>query len=188
MIIYLEGPDGSGKTTLKETIYDSLSNAGYNVIPNGLDLIPTHPREGENRMNESQLFKQLRKMANEKAIYICDRGPISDCVYRVFDAYQSVTTINKLKTFIEKNNSKILLIYCRTNKAEDAMKTRGDESQIALTRHKEITKLFDMVMSIIMSNLKFNTLKYDFTKKKQINEVIGSANYWAYMGGADNDN
>ena len=31
MIIWLEGPDGSGKSTLKDSIYDTLTGGKYNV-------------------------------------------------------------------------------------------------------------------------------------------------------------
>ena len=188
MIIWLEGPDGSGKSTLKDSIYDTLTEGKYNtnkVDANGELLIPTHPaRDG--RLNEQQLFKQLKKMVLSDCVYIVDRGPRSDCIYRVFDNYKPVTTLNKVINFIKHYNNKIFLCYCRTDVAEEKMLERGDENPVALTRHKELTRLYDMVMGLISVNCPYNFRKYDFTKKRSINELLGQISYFVYMNGGLN--
>ena len=181
MIIYLEGPDGSGKTTLGDHIQDSLSGTGITTVFGPSLNIPTHPKH-PNRVNEKQLFKSLKTMAESKtALFIIDRGPISDIVYRVFDDYQPVTTLSKVIDFFKKYNKKILTIYCCSDDAEKNMLARGDENPIALKRHKEITKVYDIVMEQLFRELKFNYCKYNYSKKVSINETISLANYFVYM-------
>ena len=182
MIIYLEGPDGSGKSTLVSSIVDALNeNPDVKYLnPDAKELVSTYPKD-PNRLTERQLFAQLKKMAMSDEIHILDRCFISDCVYRVFDNYKPVTTLHKCIEFLKKYNQKVFTIYCRTKDAEDYMLKRGDDNPIAIEKHKEITRVYDMVMSLVSANLKYNYFKYDFTKKRSINELLGAISYFVYM-------
>lgn len=180
MIIYLEGPDGSGKTTLIDSIGDVLEGANVYYDVHGKKLVSTYPQD-PNRLTERQLFAALRKMAKSNYVYIVDRCVISDIVYRVFDNYKPVTILHKVIEFLKKYNSRIFLVYCRTEKAEKYMLERGDNNPIAVTKHKEISRVFDLVMSEIAANIKYNYYKYDFTKKRSLNELLGMISYFVYM-------
>ena len=91
-----------------------------------------------------------------------------------------------LSYFIKHYNNKIFFCYCRTDVAEEKMLERGDENPVALTRHKELTRLYDMVMGLISVNCPYNFRKYDFTKKRSINELLGQISYFVYMNGGLN--
>lgn len=187
MIIYLEGPDGSGKSTLCLSASEMLRESGYVVDDNANVLVPTHPKL-DNRLNEKQLFAQLKEMANSKYVYIIDRCMISDYVYRVFDSFNTVTTFAKIIKFLKDYAHKILLIYCNNKKAEKYMLERGDESPIAIQHHSEISKVFDIVMDSIKPVMPYTFIHYDFTKRKAINETLGKISYFAYMNnGGSND-
>ena len=180
MIIYLEGPDGSGKSTLVDSIVDVLEGSNIQYMRNARLLVPTHPTSPD-RLNEKQLFANLKKMATSDTVYILDRCFISDCVYRVFDNYKPVTTLHKCIDFLTTYNNRVYTIYCRTENAEEYMLKRGDDNPIAIQKHKEITRVYDLVMSLVSSSIKYNYFKYDFTKKRSINELLGAISYFVYM-------
>ena len=172
MIIYFEGPDGSGKSTLLNTIYNDLVNKGYKVDPQANRFIPTHPK-AEKRVSEKELFRQLKRMARDNStVYLVDRGPISDIVYRVFDNYTPVTTFDKFMDFMAQNYFDIVTIYCRTDLAEQKMLERGDENPIAIQKHKEITKVYD----IVMNGTPLSDLRFDYSKKNTLRIVMKKVN------------
>lgn len=181
MIIYLEGPDGSGKTTLLRNLKETLQrNWIVDVYAN--TRIPTHPAK-RGRVTEKLLYSELKKMANDKyMVYIIDRGPISDIVYRVFDDYSQVTTLSKLMKFMQDHSKGIYTIYCCSSKAEENMLKRGDDNPIALKKHKEITRVYNLVMNVLQSAVKYNIVKYDYDKRGNLKNVIQGAQYFCYMG------
>ena len=180
MIIYLEGVDGTGKSTLVRMLEDTLSRFGK-VDAEGNKRIPTHPNR-PGRVTQAKLFKELKAMARDNVIHIVDRGPISDVIYRVFDTHKSVTTMEKVQDFLQEFNNRVLVIYCRNNMAKRNMLERGDENPIAISKHDELSKAFDIVMELVFKNLACNCAIYDYTYSNSINEVLGHANYFAYMG------
>lgn len=180
MIIYLEGVDGTGKSTLVRMLEDSLSEFGK-VDAKANERIPTYPTR-PNRVNQTKLFKELKAMARDNVIHIIDRGPISDIIYRVFDDYDPVTTLDKVEEFIKLYNNRILTIYCRNSNAKRNMLERGDDNPIAIAKHDELSKSFDIVMNILFNNLSCNCAIYDFNDRNSIGEVLGHANYFVYMG------
>lgn len=186
MIIYLEGPDGSGKSTLLNDIANHIHDKfKVDIIRNANQFIPTHPK-ADHRINETLLFYTLRKLAkDDKAVYIIDRGPISDLVYRVFDSYDWVTTPNKVIEFFKKYSNKIMTIYCRTDLAEKKMLERGDENPIAIEKHKEITKLFDLFMSSYKDRVKYNVIRHDYSKKSSTKQILSKVDYFCYMNGCE---
>ena len=180
MIIYLEGVDGTGKSTLVRMLEDTLSKFGK-VDAEANKRIPTHPNR-PGRVTQAKLFKELKAMARDNVIHIVDRGPISDVIYRVFDAHTSVTTMKKVQEFLDEFNNRVLLIYCRNNAAKRNMLERGDDNPIAIEKHDEISKAFDIVMDLVFNHLPCNCAIYDYTNNTSIGEVLGYANYFAYMG------
>ena len=147
MIVYVEGVDGSGKTTLINNLAKKLIDLGYNVEVNAENFIPTRPNNGW-RIEEDEMYSTLYGMLESDRIFFLDRGPISDIVYRVFDDYEPVTTYNKIRKWIKLHNN-IMVIYCRTDKAKENMIKRGDDNPVSLARHNEISKVYDLVMENI---------------------------------------
>lgn len=186
MLIVLEGPDGSGKSTLaktiiKELITDSDFN-GLNIVYDNIEnFIPTKPTS-ENRISESEMLKKLTTIIKDnKQLFICDRGPISDIIYRVFDKYQSVTTVDKLLLLYKQYNNKVMMIYCRNDVAEQKMLERGDDNPVAIQRHKELTKIYDIFMAMYKMILKYNFQKFNFTKYKESKKVLNNIKSFTYF-------
>lgn len=172
MIIYLEGPDGSGKSTLANSIYKVCLEENIDVERFAERNISTHPLKPD-RISFDRLIDELTYMAEDNMVHILDRGPISDCIYRMFDNFDPVGKledyIKLFKKFVDKNQ--LILIYARTKAAEKAMKERGDENPIALNRHKELSKAYDLIMGVISYSINSDMLIYDFTVDNALEEA-----------------
>lgn len=161
MIIYLEGPDGSGKTRLVKTIIWHMKNRTIDYKL-GEPLIPTNPRV-KGRVTKNDLIVKLYDMlTNDKVCYILDRGPISDCIYRLFDEYEPVIEMKKLLDLYIRYSDKMLFVYCNNERAEEYMNERGDDNPVSLTKHHKITQVYEMIMPLLSAHV--HMLKYDFTQ------------------------
>ena len=169
MIIYLEGPDGSGKSTLSDAITRELIEKDKVVyqVKDGNCAINTHPKSPErNTLNE--LVLAITSMAyDDTNIYVLDRGPISDVIYREFDDYLPVINKAPLVSLLDSmiQNNKLLMIFCLTDVAEQKMLERGDDNPIAIKKHKQITKRYKE-----WDNL-YDYAVFDYTDS-EINEFI----------------
>lgn len=161
MIIYLEGPDGSGKSTAATNIAKRLVGLGYQVDRFAERNISTHPTRPY-RIDDFHLFDELEYMEKDDTIHILDRGPLSDIVYRVFDDYKPVANFTQYLSFFSHHEA--IIIYCKTDNAEQAMNERGDDNPVALQRHKELTKVYDIVMAAIATVSVTPGLVYDYTR------------------------
>lgn len=162
MIIYLEGPDGSGKSTLSNAITEALVDYDMPVyqVKDGNCAINTHPKSSErNTLNELVLAMTTMAYDDDK-IYVLDRGPISDIIYREFDNYEPVIRRGPLTSLLDAmiQNGKLIMIFCQTDLAEEKMLERGDDNPIAIKKHKEITMLYNQWKHI------YDYLTYDYSK------------------------
>jgi hypothetical protein len=165
MIIYLEGPDGSGKSALRKVLYREikvrlLDFAPFGItgiIENGEDFIPTRPTNPK-RLTLERLISKLTEIVNDlHVIYICDRGPISDIIYRTFDQYRPLMSFTRYYKFWMDHRNLITTVYCDNDKSEEVMLNRGDDNQIAIVHYKSIRYLYQQIMPL------FTPVNYDFT-------------------------
>lgn len=150
MIIYLEGVDGSGKSTLADKIKDALQLNGYKVYRNAEYLISTSPRK-PNRISHEKLFERLNKMAQSPYVYILDRGPVSDGIYRIFDGLKPIATLAEVLEWLSENRGYVFCIYCHSAQSEYFMNKRGDDNPYAINCHPLITKVYDTIIPISSS-------------------------------------
>lgn len=180
MIIYIEGVDGSGKSTLKGRLLKRLEQIkdlhNIKIYPEGETLIPTHPSKA-NRLSREDLFKQLSKMANDpNTVYICDRGPLSDIIYRAFDDYKPLVSLEELLWFWGTQGIMIVTVHCVNDRSEELMKERGEENPVAIQYHKALKYIYNQIMPL------FGAINYDFSvesdeKLSSINTIL--ARLWA---------
>ena len=150
MIIYLEGPDGSGKSTLSDAITAELIKRDLLVIQtkDGKCDIDTHPRSAH-RNTAPQLITNFVDMAYKDVIFVLDRGPISDVIYRCYDEYEPVISVDKVVDLLSLLKDKVKVIFCNNDIAEQKMLERGDDNPIAINKHKEITNNYRSIMYFI---------------------------------------
>jgi thymidylate kinase len=160
MIIYLEGVDGTGKTTLANALADRIEQLKRThnitkVVKNGESLINTHPLK-PNRLTENELLIQLYQMTIDlSTIYICDRGPISDIIYRAYDEYPTVTTLENFWVFWMAHQHIFICVHCDSDKSEELMKRRGDDNPVVYTKYQELRYWYKQICPL------FNAVKYD---------------------------
>lgn len=186
MIIYLEGPDGSGKSTLADNIAELCETlkVPYNrFAEQEISTNPTKP----NRIDKVTLFSRLEAMSTSQKIHILDRGPISDNIYRMFDNYEALGKLEDYLKLFKSFREKILIIYCRTAKAEEAMLARGDDNPVAIRKHKELTKAYDLIMSAILYTLPANVVKFDFTIENETTNTLKLVEHFINMQEWKND-
>lgn len=169
MIIYLEGADGSGKTTLAKKLANQLRGTGYEVVEDAEKLMSTHPTR-PNRVDKETLLDVWSKCLKDNKYYIFDRGPLSDIIYRVFDNYEPVISLGEFSQILQSNlrSNKLKLIYCDSEEAYQAMLNRGEDSFIAVSKHAELRKLYRLVMTMFSNSPNYQ--HYDFSQHMLVKE------------------
>lgn len=172
MIIMVEGVDGSGKSTFIDKLTTRLDEVkklhNIKIVGNAEILIPTHPKR-EDRLTTEDLVSKLIGMATDTStIYVCDRGPISDIIYRTFDKYDPLLDLNTMLNIYHRNALGFLLVFCDTIESERLMKERGEDNPVAIQRHQELRYLYKQIMST------FNHYKYDLAAEYSIDLIINT--------------
>ena len=146
MIIYLEGPDGSGKSTLSDAIVQALADYDCAVyqVKDGNCAINTHPKSPDRNTLNDLVLAMVSMAYDDDKIYVLDRGPISDVIYREFDKFEPVIRRGPLTSLLDAmiQDGKLIMIFCQTELAEEKMLERGDDNPIAIKKHKEISYLY----------------------------------------------
>lgn len=134
MIVFIEGVDGSGKTTL----FNKLITLGYKTL--------TRPEQYEDKLAERQAWQYAFNMYKSKnTAYIADRGPFTELVYRTIkDTNRTYINNRMLVTLLESNMS---IIYCHNDNAFDLAKRRGEDNITDELTHKKLTKCYESMLS-----------------------------------------
>lgn len=150
MIIYLEGPDGTGKSTLSDALTDELITRDIPMmqVKDGNCGVDTHPRSPY-RNTPDQLISAFAQLAYGDIVYVLDRGPISDVIYRQFDDHKPVLNEGQITDLLSLLKDKVKVIFCDNDVAEQKMLERGDDNPIAIAKHKEITNSYRNYMKFI---------------------------------------
>lgn len=156
MIVYIEGVDGSGKSTFAKALTTHLQEEGFDVVPKAEKLMVTHPWRPD-RIDKASLRRQLRKCLDSPQVFIVDRGELSDIIYRTFD-FKKYTALMTLKEFFNiwaYNQDKYIIVHCDSDKSEQLMLARGEDNEISIVEHQKLRYLFNQIMPL------FNALTFD---------------------------
>lgn len=157
MIIVLEGPDGSGKTTLAKQIAKRFNG---NRIHTGGKMYTS--KEYDTRV------EYLRMLSKGTTVNVIDRVPwISEMIYSKALSRTPLASKEKMVDDMKTIDHKV--IYCRPSSltidkmVEDPNKAHKDEEfyELIRNRYETIMKGYDILFS---AKLPFNNIKYDYDK------------------------
>ncbi len=160
MIVYIEGVDGSGKSTFAKHITKYLQDTGFNVVPNAEKAMVTHPWR-EDRIDKDTLIMRLRqRLADKYTIYIVDRGELSDIIYRTFDLdkYKALMSLEEFYRVYYIYSKYYHIVHCDSEMSEELMLKRGEDNEISIKEHQKLRYLFNQIMPI------FHATKFDAAK------------------------
>lgn len=160
MIVYVEGVDGSGKSTFAKALAAHLQDPQFNfkfkVHPKGEKLMVTHPWRLD-RINSKRLQDQLTMCLLSPDVYIVDRGELSDIIYRTFDfeKYSSLMTLKQFFRIYMDYSDRYIMVHCDSAKSEPLMLARGEDNPVSISEHQKLRYLFNQIMPL------FNAIKFD---------------------------
>lgn len=148
MIIYVDGSDGSGKTTLIQQLSDRYTSI---KLSKGDESLP--------------LWKRVILAASQTNI-LTDRTPLTEYVYRTYESKVSKFSYPQVLKLLSSGK----FIYCKTDTAhEDAMR-RGEDNIVTREAADKIQTLYDVFVSSLQAE-GIPVLKYNW-KTDKLEDVI----------------
>lgn len=152
MLIFVEGNEGTGKTT--------LINQLIKEVP---AVVVKYPKEVKN------VYRLLDKLRDSKQIVIFDRGLITDLVYRMWDHKPGQMSLSKIGEILDWPD--IVIIFCNHKKGyENAMK-RGEDFITDPKVYEIIDDNFFRVKTMIECFTDAKTFSYNY-EYQDVNDVI----------------
>ena len=147
MIIFVEGADGSGKSTLVK----QLSDAGYKTY--------------RIQSDKNEIWEWLRITGEKRGTIIFDRVSfISDLVYRLCDKKErygmSLPEISAVMSC-----SDIAIIYCKTDTSFDDAIERGEDLITTKEHHDKICNIYDIIIDMFKIFSDVKVMEYNWTKQ-----------------------
>lgn len=161
MIIIVEGPDGSGKSTLVKQICEKLKYEELKCIP----------RNYPGQYSLWNVF--LSNCTNSGKNYVIDRCFISELIYRccMEDSYPNIT-MSRIVDLLY--NHKVLYIFCENEHSFTNAIQRGETYVTNKNKHDAIVKAYNLLFNMIHKFTTCFVTKYDYEKQtfKNIKEII----------------
>lgn len=155
MLIILEGPDGSGKSTLCKSLCENLNFK--NVVP------PI--RTIGNQYNI--WYNLIYGLCISDEYYVMDRCFLSELIYRSikkdFSANISFTDISELLKLFG-SNSRLHLVFCENNNAYNFAMNRGEDYVTNKGQHQDITNAYKFLKNVLTVFTTISIITYDFEK------------------------
>ena len=154
MLIFIEGPDGSGKTTLcKELVECGAADVLINI--------------SRGTKNQRDIYDLLRHSSHK---IVFDRCFISDLVYRLWDNCKTDDmTLDDMLYTLNKSNSRV--IFCQTDSAFDDAQKRGESFITNRKNHDIISSNYDVIQNLLRKFTTVPVMVYD-RKYSDVSDVI----------------
>lgn len=151
-MIILEGPDGTGKTTLAEALAKKL---------NGLVIHAGFDRKWDIRQFHSAIITSAYFIENAGCPVIIDRWAVSEAVYgRVFRGGEAYNTQALVKDAALSYDP--IFIYCRNDNVVENHKKNAAAREEMFEDMTEVAKLYD---ELLKSGNYGRWIVYDYTKR-----------------------
>lgn len=158
MIIFVEGPDGSGKTTLVKRLTEEF---GYDLV--------VGPQRQDNKSKESaDWLGFITSIDNE--VVICDRSFLTEVVYRLYDHDTNTYMRFTLLSYLLEKQCKF--VFCTSPTAFTDAEERGEDTIVTFEQHKQIERLYGIITDMLMLFAPdIQTTFYNW-KKQDIMDVV----------------
>jgi len=183
MIVYIEGVDGSGKSTFATAVTEYLQKEGFMVHPKAEKMMVTHPWRLD-RVTSEQLIDRITSRLISNEVFIVDRGELSDIIYRTFDfdKYQALMPLKEYYELYRRHSLSYIIIHCDTNRSEELMLKRGEDNPISIVEHQKLRYLFNQIMPL------FGAIKYDaalsIISPSYLPTILANVRMMLILGGA----
>lgn len=152
MLIFVEGPDGSGKSTLVKQLLD----CGAVSYQTSVDRL-------------SNIVQEYKWYSLSNLNIVFDRSFITEIVYRIEDG--KTTNSFDLFKLMSILRGKCKIIYCNNNFAfQDAME-RGEDNITYEYRHKRLSSIYDDLYYIFENYSNVPIMYYDW-RNNNLQDVI----------------
>ncbi len=187
LFITFEGPDGSGKTTICNLIFNKLQDMGVDVVktrePGGTkiseeirDIILNNDNIKMHKSTEALLYAASRAqhvneliipcLENNK-IVLCERFVLSSLAYQGIGRGQSLEDINMINEFATKGLKPDIVFLFKTNN-----KTLDRKEKHTLDRLENAGDLFHQKVRDYYNSLELEDNYYEIDASKEIDEVF----------------
>lgn len=153
MVIIVEGPDGSGKTTL----CNKLNEQGFTII-----------RRVRSDTNFS--FTEFVNMQHSNTTYVMDRAMLTPWAYRLLDEQaldHDDFTLLEVITLLSKSK----LIYCTCKRSYDYSILRGEDNITDRLTSMRLRTIYDFIVDTLKLYNISTIYEYDF-EKQSFDDVI----------------
>lgn len=160
MITFIEGVDGSGKTTLA----NKLKEKGFVQV--------NLPERSDNKSEENANWREFcytycNYVKNDVA-FIADRSMISEIVYRMQDFQETFVTESLFAKFLHG----IQVVYCNSGTSYQDAIARGDDNIKNVAQHVERSILYNGFIYFLQEVYEIPVCTYDWHNKKDFNKVV----------------
>lgn len=153
MIVFVEGNEGTGKTTLINQLLEKTTIA---TVKSSKDF--------------TGLFRLYIEFANSPQVYVMDRGFITDLVYRIWDKKQGHMSLYQIGNLCA-NSANVRVIMCHNfNGFENALK-RGENVVTCQKDYDRIDQIFDDILSMIENFTDLDIYHYNY-QYQSVDDVI----------------
>ncbi len=148
MLVFIEGPDGSGKSTLIKQLSEKY-------------IVSRVPRAAE----ESTVWNFFKRCPKDITI-LFDRSPITEVVYRTVDKNPAKFSYLSLLGWLRRNK----VIFCNNIKAFENAITRGEDNITDKKQHSEIAHTYQTIVNMLRSE-GYQIMDYDW-QEQTLDDVI----------------
>lgn len=164
MIVWVEGADGSGKSTLVDRLCGEYGFERVKIPEHVLE--PTEEKAVDENIRWNRWWETYGSKSIKKPL-IVERGHISEMVYRINDARPTYL----VSDMIQKHLCGTKIIYCETSTAfEDAMK-RGEDRTTSKVLHAQLCSDYRTIVGMLCRFYNCDCCKYNW-KDDNIAQVI----------------
>ena len=151
MLVIVEGPDGTGKTTLVKELCEHYNYLKVNDITKDT---PSQFRMWNILMEEC--VKSYKK-------YVIDRCFLSDWAYRLVknDSFRSLD-LYEISSLL--NRPDVIYVFCNNDNAYTFAKNRGEYYIKSKEEHDKITNSYNFIKDTMLKFTNVKVIDYDFTK------------------------